>query len=70
MVSKYWKQFENSGKVEDYLSFLAREHREESKPAVRVGDDAGAYLCNGNHIETDSGRGIRQSGIHVDERTW
>lgn len=65
MVSGYWKKFENTGKIEDYLSFVACD-RQEGKPA-EVSDHAGTYFSDGNHIEAVSGGGVRQSGLHPDE---
>lgn len=68
MVSKYWKQFENSGKIEDYLSFVSDSGREEEGgQTARVDGHAGIYHCDGNYIETVSGGGVRQSGFGFDE---
>ena len=65
MVSKYWKKFENSGKIEDYLSFVSSAERE--KEAAGTNDHAGEYHCNGNYIETVSGGRIRPGSGYFDE---
>ncbi len=52
-----WKRFENSGKIEDYLAFVSGVKQEQ----VKEGSHAGTYMCNGNRIETDSYRGVRQA---------
>lgn len=70
MVSKYWKQFENSGKIEDYLSFVSYSEREkEAGQTARVDSHAGIYHCDGNYIETVSRGGVRQGGFGFDEGT-
>ena len=59
--SDSWNQFFASGKVEDYLHYVAG-CRKEASPDDRktkwVGDSshAGVYRGNGNHIETDAYR--------------
>ena len=62
MDLKYWKQFESSGKIEDYLAFVssARQETERGKKAKESGH-AGVYLGDGNHTEAESGGGIRQT---------
>lgn len=64
----YWKQFEHTGKVEDYLSYVS-EHT-EVRPlagADAAGDRqekaganpyAGIHMCDRDDIETDAYRGI------------
>ena len=69
----YWKQFEHTGKVEDYLSYKsyvgmnAVEEPMKSASGVyrteehgRAGADshAGIHMGNRNDIETDAYRGI------------
>ncbi len=51
---RYWKKFEHSGKIEDYLSLV-------SDTRIREGDYAGTYICDGDHIEAVPGGGIRQT---------
>ncbi len=61
----YWKQFENTGKIEDYLNY--RSHREEPGEAVAkqaaqegsgVNPYAGIRMCDRNDIEAGTFRGI------------
>ena len=63
MNREYWKKFENSGKIEDYLAFLSCERRREAGEGAKSGEggDAGIYHSNGNHIEAVSRGGIRQT---------
>lgn len=57
----YWKQFENTGKIEDYLSYKAYDsQRPEGELKVAgcksdyEGNYAGVYSGNGNDFETVS----------------
>jgi len=50
----YWKKFENSGRIEDYLSFV-------SSARAREGEHAGTYMCNGYYTETEPGGRVRQA---------
>lgn len=63
----YWKQFEHTGKVEDYLSYCAcitQEHNggknafaaENGQEQSGVNPYAGYSLCNRNSIETNAYR--------------
>ncbi len=63
MNEKYWKQFENSGKIEDYLTFLAcaRQENSETEKQSKEGMNAGIYHSDGNHIEAVSRGGVRQT---------
>lgn len=63
----YWKQFESTGKVEDYLTYRCSNTKPEwfhgpvnGKETGELGADpyAGIYKCNRNCIETDAYRGI------------
>ena len=63
----YWKQFESTGKVEDYLTYRYSDGKPErlcgpgnGKETGELGADpyAGIYKCNRNRIETDAYRGI------------
>ncbi len=57
----YWKQFESTGKIEDYLSYKASDSQ---RPATESGvagcksdyegSYAGIYSGNGNHFEAVS----------------
>ena len=57
MKERYWKQFESSGKVEDYLSFVSNVRQEQTEK----GDYAGLYMGDRNHTETEPGGGVRQA---------
>lgn len=59
MDLKYWKQFESSGKIEDYLMFAAyntqaRTMETETKQ-VKKEDHAGTYNSDRNRAEGISG---------------
>lgn len=66
----YWKQFEHTGKVEDYLSYVSgREYtssqitKEDNGPegqrqGTGVNPYAGIHIRDGNRVETDAYRGI------------
>ena len=60
MEEKYWKQFESSGRVEDYLSFASHNRQDEANVTEQTGtgSDAGIYLGEGNCTEADPGGGI------------
>lgn len=67
----YWKQFENTGKIEDYLFYknddqgggshmaqpTSRYHEEAIKQSG-VNSNAGIHKCNRNDFETGAYRGI------------
>lgn len=59
-MSNYWKEFENTGKIEDYLSYKACASRRSEGVAGCKSDyreretDAGIYKCDGNDLETVS----------------
>ena len=63
MNLEYWKQFENSGRIEDYLSFVACDRQEDTGKETRAGEhrDAGIYMRDRDHIEAGSRGGIRQT---------
>ena len=62
MNLKYWKQFETSGKIEDYLAFVNNEGQGTKRgEQVKEGGHAGIYMGDGNHTEADAGGGIRQA---------
>lgn len=60
----YWKQFESTGKIEDYLAYSS--HRDEADDGTVSGMEgkskespyAGIYMCDRNDIEADAYRGI------------
>lgn len=63
----YWKQFESTGKIEDYLSYrscFSENERQLQNPIAnatgQLGENsyAGIHMCNRNDIETDAYRGI------------
>lgn len=53
----YWQQFLNTGKVDDYLSYLAHRRAEEPKEKGEY-PDAGTDAGYRNHIESGTFRGI------------
>ena len=66
-IINYWKQFENSGKIEDYLSYRSscqeadeqlRSSAEGKAEQLGVNPYAGIHMCNRNDTETDAYRGI------------
>lgn len=65
MNLEYWKQFENTGRIEDYLSFVAcdRQDTDNKGKEDQAGEhrDAGIYMRDRNHIKADSRGGIRQT---------
>ena len=63
----YWKQFEHTGRVEDYLSYVSEMSISECTAAIKNGDKAdkagvnpyaGIHMGNRNDIKTDACRGI------------
>ncbi|MDE6640819.1 MAG: hypothetical protein K2K63_09860 [Acetatifactor sp.] len=63
MNMEYWKRFESSGKIEDYLSFVSGGESGENAGQNASGEalNAGIYHSDGNNIETVSRRGVRQT---------
>lgn len=63
MNMEYWKRFESSGKIEDYLSFISGGGNGENSGQNASGETlhAGIYHSDGNHIETVSRGGVRQT---------
>lgn len=65
----YWKQFESTGKVEDYLSYrscFANGENSDGRMVARTAEQselgensyAGIHKCNGNDTEANAYRGI------------
>ena len=65
----YWKQFESTGKIEDYLSYRGCFSDEEGSLGRTVARPlgqhelgehfyAGIHKCNGNDTEANAYRGI------------
>lgn len=63
----YWKQFEHTGRVEDYLSYVSGMSGSEGITAMETRDEtgkaganpyAGIHMGNRNDIKTDACRGI------------
>ncbi len=62
--ANYWKQFESTGRIQDYLTYSA--HRGEADDGAVKGEEgkskespyAGICVCDRNDIETGSYRGI------------
>ena len=63
MNMEYWKRFENSGKIEDYLSFVSGigDGADKMKSASGEALNAGIYHGNGDRIKTVARRGVRQT---------
>lgn len=53
----YWQQFLNTGKVDDYLSYLAHKKAEDVKEKGEY-PDAGTGACYRDHFESGTFRGI------------
>ena len=68
MEERYWKQFENSGKIEDYLSFVSSTRQEGKDRAgqVRADGHAGIHYSDRNYTEADPCGGIRQEHQYLD----
>ncbi|MDL2302514.1 hypothetical protein LJC58_09190 [Lachnospiraceae bacterium OttesenSCG-928-D06] len=63
MITNYWQQFTNSGKIEDYLSYINRDcaqQKNNQQETVPLGENpyAGIHMCDRDHTETDAYRGI------------
>lgn len=63
MEEKYWKQFENSGRIEDYLTFVSGSGRETGDAhmecgQMKEGSHAGIYNDDRNRTEANPGGGI------------
>ncbi len=66
----YWKQFESTGKIEDYLSYCSCVGRDVGNKGSETASKedkmrqtgekpyAGIRMCNRNDIETNAYRGI------------
>ena len=66
-ILNYWTQFEHTGKVEDYLSYVSaaglesmtgssgRKDTDEGKRQAGANPYAGIHMCNRNDIEADPG---------------
>ena len=63
MNLEYWQKFENSGRIEDYLSFVDCHRRENTERQEQAGEhrDAGIYKCDRDRTKADSRGGIRQT---------
>lgn len=55
----YWKQFERSGRIEDYLSFVSKAGERKGTGQVKEEDHAGIYMGYGNHFEAVPGGRVR-----------
>lgn len=56
----YWKQFADSGKVEDYLSYVSNDKLRGGDGGCLAGEElyAGINMRNGDDIETGAYRGV------------
>ncbi len=57
----YWKQFESTGKIQDYLAYSThREEREEAGAGAEGKSEenpyAGIDMCDRNGVKADAGR--------------
>ena len=68
MNMEYWKQFENTGRIEDYLSYVSVESRDAGYRDSARGEEvhAGIYHGDRNHIEAVARGGVRQTYQHSD----
>ncbi len=60
MNMEYWKRFENSGRIEDYLMFASEkaDGADEEKSAPGEAVYAGIHHSDGNRIEAVSRGGV------------
>ena len=57
---EYWKQFESSGRIEDYLSFVSSTRQiRQNRTGQAKEDHAGIYMGDRDHTEAVSGGRIR-----------
>lgn len=63
MNMEYWKRFENSGKIDDYLSFVSGggDGTDIEKNTSGEALNAGIYHGNGDRIKAVSRGGVRQT---------
>lgn len=59
----YWQQFTNTGKIEDYLSYIDFQETAQDDMGRQQEDSgahpyAGIHMCNRNDFETGAYRGI------------
>lgn len=61
MDLKYWKQFENSGRIQDYLIFAACCTQERDRESRRLEEDgnAGTHIGDRDRTKDFSGGRIR-----------
>lgn len=57
----YWQQFTNTGKIEDYLSYIDLQEKTQGDMTQQMEDSgaypyAGIHMCNRNDFETDACR--------------
>lgn len=60
-TQNYWQQFLNTGRIEDYLSYVqdsADGARQTGAESREEHTNAGFYMCDRNDIETGTHRGI------------
>ena len=53
-TTNYWKQFADTGRVEDYLFYADCERLRTEKEPEQAGEQpyAGIHMCDRNNIET------------------
>ena len=62
MNLKYWKQFEASGKIEDYLAFVSSVAQGADRgEQAKEKSHAGVYMGDRDYIEADTSGGVRQA---------
>ena len=68
MDLEYWKQFESSGRIEDYLAFVSsRGQKEQRGEKARESSHAGIYMGDGDRAEAEPGGRVRQAYQSFDE---
>ncbi len=68
MNMEYWKRFESSGKIEDYLTFVSDKAGGAGGGQRTPGEalHAGIYHSDGNGTKAVSRGGVRQAYQHFD----
>lgn len=64
-TTNYWKQFESTGKIQDYLTYRTHDNLSDAGDGKRAAERksqenpyAGIHMCDRNDIEADTFRGI------------
>lgn len=65
MDMEYWKRFENSGRIEDYLNFVSCERREGGAAGT---DSTGNAAWDGGLLRKDRMEGRSGEDLHAGKR--